>query len=65
MYKLVDSNDYSIKVKQVHSADSKEGYIARKNIFKKMYSITTEQISSADPVIGCKVREDMYNQFFK
>lgn len=35
MYKLVDSNDYSIKVKQVHSADSKEGYIARENILRK------------------------------
>lgn len=65
MCKLVDSNSYSIKASQVPSADSKEGYIARENIFKKMFSVTTEQIPSADPVIGCKVREDVYNQFFK
>ena len=65
MCKLVDSNSYSVKVSQVPSADSKEGYIARENIFKKMYSVTTEQIHSADPITGCKVREDVYNQFFK
>lgn len=65
MCKLVDSNSYSVKVSQVPSADSKEGYMIRKNLFNNRYCITTEQIPSADPVIGRKVREDVYNQFFK